>query len=325
MKVHLSNNDYLRNIDSFLRFLDTSEPTRLEVTTNDKWISVHPAILTLVAALGLNVKLESILFDEIKARSGHYLDRMQLFKILRVDSPFSITRHEPAGRFIPLTQIKSQIEQTRFISDIVPLLHLQAQPSQADAIKYTVGELVRNVLEHSHSENGAIVAAQYYQDSNVIRLGICDTGIGIRQSMAKVWANHTRSDLDAIKWALVPGVSGTTTREGGTAENAGAGLFFVKSIAMLTRDYFMIYSGSGVYRLLKRRPDVRLIRLNADPNKDRHASTNEAPFLQGTLVAIDISLDKIGEFASLLEEIRKAYSSAVRERRKARYKRPHFI
>jgi hypothetical protein len=129
-----------------------------------------------------------------------------------------------------------------------------------------------------------------------------------------------------VKWALTPGVSGTTTREGGTAENAGAGLFIVKSIAMLTRDYFMIYSGSAVYRLLKRRPDVKLIRLNADPSKDRHSETEEAPYLQGTLVAIDISLDKIDQFSLILEDIRKAYSSAVRERRKARYEqRPRFI
>lgn len=324
MKVHLANNDYLRNIDSFLRNLDTSEPNTLAITTNDKWISVHPAILTLVAALGITIGPESITFDEITARSGHYLDRMQLFKILGKKSPFKIASHEPAGRFIPLTQIKTQAEQSRFISDMIPLLHLP--PTKVDAIKYTVGELVRNVLEHSESANGAIVAAQYYQDSNVIRLGICDTGIGIRASIGRAWQHHAQTDIDAVQWALVPGVSGTTIREGGTAENAGAGLFFVKSIALLTRDYFMVYSGSAIYRLLKRRPDVKVIRLNADPSKDRHSETGRAPYLQGTLVAIDISLDEIRKFAEVLEDIRKAYSSAVRERKKERYRqRPKFI
>ncbi|MDO8649705.1 MAG: hypothetical protein Q7K33_00075 [Candidatus Berkelbacteria bacterium] len=324
MRIHLSNNDYLRNIDSFLRNFDASNPSELAVTTNDKWISVHPAILTLVAALGMGVSPNRINFDEITARSGHYLESMHLFKILHKESPFKITSHEPAGRFIPLTQIKTQVEQSQFISDMIPLLHLK--PSHVDAIKYTVGELVRNVLEHSESSNGAIVAAQYYQESNVIRLGICDTGIGIRQSIGHVWPNHAKTNLSAIKWALIPGVSGTTIREGGTSENAGAGLFIVKSIAMLTRDYFMIYSGNAVYRLLKRRPDVKLIRLNADPSKDRHSETEKAPHLQGTLVAIDISLDKIHQFAQILEDIRKAYSSAVRERKKARYQqRPKFI
>jgi anti-sigma regulatory factor (Ser/Thr protein kinase) len=153
---------------------------------------------------------------------------MGLFKILNKPSPFKISSHESAGRFI---------------SEMIPLLHLE--PHKADAIKYTIGELVRNVLEHSQANNGAIVAAQYSHEQNIIRLGICDTGIGIRQSMNYTWPNHTDSKLDAIKWALVPGVSGTTRREGGTEDNAGAGLFFVKSISMLTRDYFVIYSGTG--------------------------------------------------------------------------------
>jgi len=144
--------------------------------------------------------------------------------------------------------------------------------------------------------------------------------------MRQSWGlHHTGSDLEAIKWALVPGVSGTTRREGGTEDNAGAGLFIVKSISMLTRDYFVIYSGAGVYRLLKRRPDVQSIRLHADPDRDRNSQTNEAPVFPGTFVAIDISLDKIDEFATLLESIRKAFSVAVQARRKARFTRPQFI
>jgi len=323
MKVHLSNYDYLRNFDVFLRSLDTSNPERLEITTNDKWIGVHPAILALVAAIGTGVKPENIEFDAITARSGHYLDTMGLFSILKKTSPFKILSHEPAGRFIPLTQIRTQREQSKFISEMIPLLHLE--PHQVDAIKYTVGEIVRNVLEHSGSEKGAIVAAQYSQKSKTIRLGICDTGIGIPQSIGQMWHSHADSDLEAIKWALVPGVSGTTMREGGTSDNAGAGLFYVKSISMVTRDYFVVYSGSGVYRLLKRRSDVRSIKLNANPDADKHAETSNAPYLQGTLIGIDISLDQIDEFAAILKLIRSAYTSAVAARRKARFKRPQFI
>jgi anti-sigma regulatory factor (Ser/Thr protein kinase) len=323
MKVHLSNYDYLRNFDVFLRGLDTSNPNSLEITTNDKWIGVHPAVLTLVAALGMEVDSENIKFDEITARSGHYLDTMGLFKILKKASPFKISSHEPAGRFIPLTQIRTQKEQSKFISEMIPLLHLE--PNQVDAIKYTVGEIVRNVIEHSMSDSGAIVAAQYSQKSNTIRLGICDTGIGIPQSIGQMWHSHAGDDLEAVKWALVPGVSGTTMREGGTSENAGAGLFYVKSISMVTRDYFVIYSGSAVYRLLKRRPDVRSIRLNADPSRDKHGETDTAPYLKGTLIGIDISLDQIDEFAEILKIIRNAYVSAITARRKARFKRPQFI
>ncbi|MES2971021.1 MAG: hypothetical protein V4702_01720 [Patescibacteria group bacterium] len=322
MKIHLSNYDYLRNFDVFLRSFTTSDPGKLHVTTNDKWINAHPAVLAAVAGLGLSMGSDNVTFDEITAKSGHYLDAMGLFKILKKESPFKIVTHEPAGRYIPLTQIRTPKEQTHFIHDMIPLLHLE--PSKADAIKYTVGELVRNVLEHADAKNGAIVAAQYSKEQGVIRLGICDTGMGIRNSMRHIWPSRTHTDLDAIKWALVPGVSGTTTREGGTAENAGAGLFFVKSISMVTRNYFMIYSGTGVYKLLKRRPDVRSIRLNANPDSDRNSQTDSAPNFPGTLIAIDITLEKIDEFAALLEMIRNAYSSAVKARRKERFT-PRFI
>lgn len=324
MRIHLSNYDYLRNFDVFLRGFNPTDPQSLHITTNDHWISAHPAIYTAIAALGLTVDPGNITFDNITARSGHYLESMGLFRMLQKESPFHITSHEPAGRFIPLTRITNQKEQSHFIADIIPLLHLD-DPLKADAIKYTVGELVRNVLEHSQAKHGAIVAAQYSREQNIIRLGICDTGIGIRDSMAHAWPNHSHTALDAIKWALMPGVSGTTMRDGGSEENAGAGLFIVKSISLLTRDYFVLYSGSGVYRLLKRRADVKKINLHSDPDRDKNSQSNEAPAFPGTLVAIDLSLDRIDEFATLLESIRKAYASAVQERRKARFRRPQFI
>lgn len=321
MKFYLSNADYLRNFDAFLRSFDSSDPDKLEIKTHEKWINMHPVVLTMITALGMTVKPENIKVDNVVARSGHYLERMGLFKLLRVPSPFSIAEHEQAGRFIPLTVIKSQTEQSKFITEMIPLLHLA--PEQADAIRYTVGELVRNVLEHSESKNGAIVAAQYYQKSNTIRLGICDTGVGIRQTINQSWPAKT--DLDALKLALTPGITGTTMREGGTETNAGAGLFFIKSMAMVGRDYFLIYSGSGLYRLLKRRPTKNLPRLNAAPDKDKHAETNDAPYFPGTVVGIDISLDQTNAFASLLSVIRQTYTQAVKERRKARYKHPKFL
>lgn len=325
MKIHLSNSAYLRNFDSFLRNFDSQGTDRLDITTNDHWIHVHPAVLTLVAALGIRVGSDNVTIDEVKARSGHYLEAMGLFKLLGIRSQYpKLEKHESSGRFVPLTQIKTQKDQSKFISDIVPLLHLQDTPAQADAVRYTIGELLRNVLEHAYSDNGAIVAAQYSKKSKTIRIGICDTGIGVRKSIASTWPGHAKSDLDSILWALVPGVSGATVNVSGNDVNGGAGLFITKSISMLTRNYFVIYSGSGVYRLLQRRPDVRKITLSADPINDRHTQTNDAPIFEGTLVGIDISLDKINEFATLLGQIRDVYWTAIKERKKLRYKRPKF-
>lgn len=319
MKIHLPNSAFLGNIDPFLRGFNPSSPDLLEITANDKWISVHPVVLSMIAALGLTTKPKNIHFKKLEARSRHYLVRMGLFKTLNVLSDIRIIEHEPAGRFIPITQIRTSDELTKFITEMIPLLHLESE--QAQTIGYIVSELARNVIEHAKAENGALLCAQYYKKSNSIRIGIADTGIGIRATINQSYS--TKTDLEAIQLALWPGITGTTRREGGTEQNAGAGLFFIKSIASVNRDFFMIYSGSGFYKLLKK-PQPKRLHLNADPFRDRHSKKEDFPFWHGTLVGVDITLDQTEEFSLLLDAIRKTYSSAIRERKMAKYKRPRF-
>lgn len=320
MKVHLPNSAFLGNIDPFLMGLDPTSTGFLEITANDKWISVHPMVLSMIAALGLTVKPENIRWGKFEAKSAHYLVRMGLFKILQASFDIAIVEHEAAGRFIPITKIRTSDELTKFITEMIPLLHLE--PEQAKTIGYIVSELARNVIEHANAQNGAILCAQYYKKSNSIRIGIADTGVGIKSTINRAYPAKT--DLDAIQLALRPGITGTTRREGGTEQNAGAGLFFIKSIANVNRDFFVIYSGHGFYKLLKKSSAMRL-RLRADPFEDRHSKDNTFPFWQGTVVGVDITLDQTEEFSLLLDAINKTYSQAVRERKKLKYKRPHFI
>lgn len=320
MKIHLPNSAFLGNIDPFLRGFNPAFPDFLEITANNKWISVHPVVLSIIAALGLTMKPEDIHCEKFEARSKHYFVRMGLFKILGVSSGINIVEHEAAGRFIPITQIRTSNELTEFITEMIPLLHLESE--QAKTIGYIVSELVRNVIEHAEAENGALLCAQYYKKSNSIRIGIADTGAGIKSTINRSYS--TKTDLEAIQLALWPGITGTTRQEGGTEQNAGAGLFFIKSIASVNRDFFVIYSGSGFYKLLKKPPTKRL-QLNADPFKDRHSKDDILPFWQGTVVGVDITLDQTREFSLLLDAIRKTYSAALRERKRARYKKPRFI
>lgn len=327
MKIHLPNSAFIGNIDPFLHSLDTSHPDRLEITAHKHWISVHPVVLSLVAALGLAVKPEQIYCPKLEAASKHYLERMGLFTLLGIRSGITVTKHEPAGRFIPLTRITNSEELTTFITEIVPLLHLE--PRHADPIKYVISELVRNVLEHASSAQGAIVSAQYYKKSNTIRIGVADTGVGIRKTITV--SHPAATDLEAIQLALMPGITGSTSREGGTEYNAGAGLFFIRSIAKVNRDFFMLYSGKALYKLLKREPGKsdkngpKGITLNADPFRDRHSAGEDFPFWQGTVVGIDISLSATTEFSWLLDLINKTYVQTVRERRKAKYRKPRFL
>ena len=320
MRIHLPNSAFLGNIDPFLRGFDESCPEELEITANKKWISVHPVVLSMIAALSLTVKSSNIKCEEIKAGSKHYFARMNLSDFLNIKSDIDIIEHDSTGRFIPLMQIKKSEELTKFVTEMIPLLHLN--PKQTESISHIITELVRNVLEHSNSENGAILCAQYYKKSNSIRIGIVDTGVGIKKTIN--FSYSAKTDLEAIRLALIPGITGTTKREGGTASNAGAGLFLIKSIANVNRDFFMIYSGRGMYKLLKRKPDSK-IKLYPNPFDDKHSKDDNLPYWKGTVVGIDISLDQTKEFSILLDIIWDTYKKAIKERKKAKYKRARFI
>jgi len=322
MKIHLPNSAFIGNIDYFIaNYFDPSNPDRLEISANKKWVSIHPVVLSMIAALSLIADPKKVRCEPIEAKSGHYLDRMGLFNFLRVNQNSNISEHESAGRFIPLKQIKNSKELTTFLTDMIPLLHLPQKP--AESIRYVVSELVRNVLEHSESRNGAILCAQYFKKSNTIRIGIVDTGVGIKQTINQ--SHRATTDLEAIRLALTPGITGTTRREGGTEQNAGAGLFFIKSIAYVNRNFFMLYSGNALYKLLMRNPKNKRLVLHADPFRDRYSIKDNLPKWQGTVVGMDISLDATSEFRSLLNLIGETYHEAIKERRKARYKKARFV
>lgn len=319
MNIHIPNSVWLGNIDPFLKGFIPKNPGQLTITFNKKWMSIHPMVLSMIAALGIKTDPKKIEYEPLEAKSKHYLERMRLFDFLRLTSGITMTEHEPAGRFVPLTQIKDGAALTTFIADVTPLLHLE--PRHAEPIRYIMSELIRNVLEHSLSKYGAIVSAQYYKKSNTIRIGIADTGIGIWQSINQSY--NPRNDLEAIRLALIPGITGTTRREGGTEQNAGAGLFFIKSIASVNNDFFVIYSGKAMYKLLKRKG--KKIKLQADPFKDRHSKKDNLPYWEGTVVGIDLSLDTTQEFSLLLKLLNETLNEAIKERKQARYKKPHFI
>ena len=319
MRVEFSNQGTLQNFRNFAETLDFAEPEKLEIEMTSNWVNVNPAQLALTAALALKVGKENAEIVGRIPESARYLGRMGLFDFIKTQSPFDSYEHkESAGRFVPIQIIRNSQDQSRFVTDMIPLFHLDARNSQI--LSYVIGELVRNTLEHSYSRDGAVVVAQYYKKSNRISFAICDTGIGLWKSL-QIW--HPRTDKDALALALTPGISGTTRKIGGTADNAGAGLFFIKSIAKISRGYFLIFSGNSSYTLLKSRPDVKN-RLFSNPFEDHHAFSDKISRFDGTLVGIDIKLDKTIEFTELLGEIREVFEAAISERKKENIRKPIF-
>lgn len=311
MKIFLPNSANLQNITALLGGMNLSNPLSLEFSMHPKWVAVHPVVLAMTACLATKFREGGgkVVGHATPVPTLAYLIRMGLFKYLAIDPGKEITEHEESGRFIPLTQIRDSAELKQAIVNLVPLLH--APPAVADPIKYVFSEMVRNALEHSGSTVGAFVCAQYYRETKRIAIGIADAGIGVLNSMQR--HHRVRTSEEALRLALQPGITGTTSRIGGNEFNAGAGLFFTKSIATLSRNYFFLYSGESMFRLMKTRMRYTP-ELHTDPEDDPHAFV-AAPQWAGTVVGIDFNIEQGVEFSQLLDQIRGAYFIDVRRKK----------
>lgn len=221
---------------------------------------------------------------------------------------------------MPITQIQTADDLRRFINDMIPLLH--DAPQEVRLVAYVISELGRNVLEHAGARNGAFVCAQYYRRSQKVGIGVVDAGVGIRHALAQ--SHDTPDDITAICLSMRPGVTGTSRRLGGTETNGGAGLFYTKSIAALSRTHLVLVSGSGFYKLLRTREGQSVIIMD-DPRHDRHRALNDLPPWSGTAVGIDIGVPPVIPFSQAFQRIEKVFNLHLRQRKKAAYKRPRFV
>ena len=322
MRIYLPNSAHLQNIEGFLRQYIPSGERQLDVRMHDRYVHLHPFALAMAGCAG-----EVMFRNGAKTRgrvkpvsSLPYLIRMNLFRYLRLDPQREIEPREEAGRFIPLTQIRTGAELRSAIVDMIPLLH--APPQVADPIKYVFSELVRNVLEHARSPVGAFVCAQYYRNLERLSVGVADAGVGIHASIQR----HHRAPnaQDAIALALQPGISGATKRIGGNESNAGAGLFFTKGIAALSRNFFVIYSADTLFKLLRGR-EAEGPSIHPNPYDDNHRFTSGLPRWRGTVIGIDINVDATTEFADFMSTIFKAYRIDVKQKKKDFFKRIRFV
>jgi anti-sigma regulatory factor (Ser/Thr protein kinase) len=325
MKVHLPNSAFLGNIEAFLTKLDFDEADKLQISFNPSWVSVHPVVLSAVAAIAEECKILGLPIvppERIEPKSLPYFIRMGLFDWLGVDPPKDIMAHEGSGRFVPLRKITSSEQLGHFITDMIPLLH--AKPENADPIKYVVSELLRNALEHACSPVGAFICAQYFKNTNRVSIGVADRGIGITRSIRV--SHNVKDDKESITLALRPGITGTTSRIGGTEYNAGAGLFFTRNIAKASNNFFFIYSGSAYFKQLRRpKSSAEQLELFTDPFFDSCTVRSDAKAWKGTIVGIDMAAEGGEDFSRLLADIRKAYSLDIKGKNRDRYRRPRFI
>lgn len=263
---------------------------------------MQPWVLASLAAWALEYRRTGGSISVINGERAVYGWRFGLAEYFGIEAPVTVQQHEESGRFVALRTIKTGGELAELLASIVTLLHLSSNPQDAKAVLYIISEMVRNVLEHSESQDGAVVAAQYYggarTERRYVSIGVADTGVGIRKTLSR---NYTlASHGEALLKAIQPGVTGAVPGRYGAVDNAGQGLAMTRRMAGATNGYFALASGSALFRtsLAKRQPaDRKLIKTIG--------------YYPGTVVCIEIELKEDSDFSSVLATARGAFGNRV--------------
>ncbi len=310
----IPNNASIHTLKSFLGtnkpFADSRTPARLIM--HPKWAHMDPVALAMSAAWGgwchRHCRNCEIAIENTVGGHTNYARRMGLFKLLNVPEVDALEEHEEAGRFLPLAQVKTRSELSAVIADVSALLHLDKEPDGLAAVQYCVSELLRNVLEHSGSQDGAYICAQRYTNKKPKRVSIAvaDCGWGIAEHIGNSYPEAKHDNRLALRLAMQPGITGAyKDAVYGATENAGAGLFITRAIAKATGGYFVLLSGNAVFRLRRsRRTDQALVYHDAfsDPRHDLWVTDSN---WQGTVAAVEVATDRIPDFQAFFQWIRQ--------------------
>ncbi|MBS3678941.1 hypothetical protein KGF86_01815 [Ornithinibacillus massiliensis] len=190
---------------------------------------------------------------------------------------------------------------THFASQMAQfLLHNRNSNAKTqEVLTYSLREIFRNVLEHS-TANEIWCSGQYWQRNNTVEVVILDNGVGIKNTITKNihLREHINNDLQAIKYAMLPGLSGvaferkgTTAPDYGYPDNSGYGLYVTSEICS-NHGEFLIASGESYLRIT---PEVR-----------RKRSINH----RGTAISLKLNLENINE-VSITDIVRKGEEIAA--------------
>lgn len=308
-KLVIPNSVALQNIRAFVDnnhpFSDRSRRATIEF--HPQWVHLEPVALAMAAAWGNWARREGYTLSAVNlGRKTAYAGRMRLFEHLGIDFDPGLEEREAAGKFVPLTRVANSREVASVIGDISALLHLQDEPETLSAVQFCVSELLRNVLEHSGSPDGAFVCAHRYTttEPHRVTIAVADCGQGIPAHLGRVYEEAATDHALALGLAMQLGITGVLAGPYGRPDNAGAGLFITRSIAKGSGGYFFLLSGKAGYRLRRARNDDEMTELYLDPYSDpRHDRYRfRSPWL-GTVVSVEIRTEKIGDYDSFLNWI----------------------
>lgn len=156
-------------------------------------------------------------------------------------------------------------------------------------LSYSLREILRNVVEHSKADM-IWFAAQHWPERQLVELSILDEGAGIRTSLSRNPHLNVDKDADAIRMALLPGVSGVAYKGGPRQRkdawvNSGYGLFMTSQLCA-TGGSFLVCSGDHCLVMRGGREEVMASRFD------------------GTAIRMTIATGEVGNLNGVLEHLR---------------------
>jgi hypothetical protein len=198
-----------------------------------------------------------------------------------------------SSTYIPITYARSsQLRTTNAIEDIsrelAEQLAQQSSGSIVDVLEYSFREMIRNVIEHSESPILGY-CAQYWPKNGQVEVAILDSGIGLRQSLSENPHLPLESDRDAVKYALMPGISGKTytgvrIRPTDVWQNSGYGLYMNYRLCNQGGSFFICSGTRGLYRSAE--------------SENTYYETN----YKGTALRLKLNVDALGDVKRLLKQ-----------------------
>ena len=164
-------------------------------------------------------------------------------------------------------------------------------------LQYSVSELANNVIQHARAPGFA--TAQYMARTDIIRVAMADTGIGVLRSFAEnnspFWKPEM-TEAEAIALALQPKVSSKLhlTTAWGESINAGVGLTLLKEFCSLAGGCFFMASGNGV-----------CFQLAGDKSFNQNSLRGN---FHGTVCALSFNRATIRNFPELLHKAKQSVS-----------------
>lgn len=266
MRVRVPQNLSLREVLNFCARLWALEEAEEIVFDFGRMGRVEPFTMTLLASELKRFRASRLQtrFRAENHRENTYPAHMGFFQAFGLDHGNRPGEAPGNANYLPLTHlnveaIRAQAAEAyehvgealdRESGRLARVLTREEDGALVDTLTYSMREILRNVVEHSESEQLAY-CAQYWPTRHRVEIAVLDTGIGIRASLSANPHLPIDSDRAAVQFALMPSISGkmyrgVRRRANDHWQNSGYGLYMTSRLCRNGGDFFIASGTSGI-------------------------------------------------------------------------------